>query len=338
MPLRMVEIVLDADAASLFTEHFDDVPIKSLWRVVLENGQHLIRIVVETDYAEKLMDLCSQRYGSLPEFRCFILEVHASLPHSDETLDGDDQSDNPEETTLKGKRISREELYADIEGPSQTNINYLALIALSTVVAAVGLVRNNVAVIIGAMVIAPLLGPNMALSLATLLVDSKLAYRAVKSIIIGVAEALLLAFLLGIALEVDKNLAELASRTHVGIWDVALALCAGAAGALSFTSGLSSALVGVMVAVALLPPLTTCGLLLALQDWPSALGAGLLFLTNMVCINLSGVIVFRLQGIKPGEKRKFRYASISTMASIAFWTTLLALLIWLITRRGGFAI
>ena len=337
MALRMVEIVLGADVAGFFKEPLGEVPIKGLWRVKLEDGTQLIRILVESDRAEELLDLVSQRYGELPEFRCLVMEVGAFLPRPEAAeLEEEEEQGEKEKKPLKGKRISREELYSNIEGQAETTANYLALVALSTIVAAIGLMRGNVAVIIGAMVIAPLLGPNMALSMATLLFDSVLARRAVLAIVLGIVETLALAVVLGLVLEVDVTSSELLSRTLVGIGDVGLALCAGAAGALSLTGGVASALVGVMVAVALLPPLATCGILAAQGNWSAAAGAALLFLTNLVCINLSGVVVFLIQGIRPRERENFRSAAVSTGASLFFWLALLALLFWLLLKRGGF--
>ena len=128
-------------------------------------------------------------------------------------------------------------------------------VVLSTLVAAIGLVRGDIAVIIGAMVIAPLLGPNVALALAVTLGDGTLAVRALKTIAAGVATAAVVSVLMGVILPVDPSVPEIASRTDASFSDLALALAAGSAGALAFTTGIPTALIGVMVAVALLPPL-----------------------------------------------------------------------------------
>jgi uncharacterized hydrophobic protein (TIGR00271 family) len=122
------------------------------------------------------------------------------------------------------------------------------------------------------MVIAPLLGPNVALSLATTLGDGDLARTALKTNAVGIGLALALSVCLGLILAVDPNIHEIASRTEVSLSDVVLALVAGGAGALAFTSGVPAALVGVMVAVALLPPLVTCGLLLGSEFFQLARG------------------------------------------------------------------
>ena len=132
------------------------------------------------------------------------------------------------------ERISREELVNDIQDATKLGTVYLVMAALSSVVAAIGLLNNNVAVVIGATVIAPFC-PNMALSLAAALGDLALARRALAAGLAGFATVLLLAVVVGVLFAVDPNIPEIASRTQVGLGDIALALASGGAGALAFT-------------------------------------------------------------------------------------------------------
>lgn len=110
------------------------------------------------------------------------------------------------------------------------------MVLLSSIVAAIGILRGNVVIIIGVMVIAPLLGPNVALSFATTLGDIDLARRAMKTNVLGIFAALLLAILLGLVLTVARDTPEMVSRTKVGLGDIVLGLAAGSAAALSFTT------------------------------------------------------------------------------------------------------
>jgi uncharacterized hydrophobic protein (TIGR00271 family) len=105
------------------------------------------------------------------------------------------------------------------------------------------------------MVIAPLLAPNMALSLATALSDSELARKSLFSIAVGFSIALLTGVLMGLFVEFDPTVREISVRSNVSHYYIALALATGVAGSYSITTGVAEALVGVMVAVALLPPL-----------------------------------------------------------------------------------
>ena len=183
----------------------------------------------------------------------------------------------PEEKSPE--RISREELYEDIKDAAQCSRVYLAMVVLSTIVAAVGLYYNSVAIIIGAMVIAPLLGPNMALSLGTTLGDLPLLHRAIMTALARIATTMALSVIIGVLVQMTRGSPELASRNGVGLGDIAVALASGCAGALAFTTGVSTTLIGVMVAVALLPPLVAFGLLL---------GGGHLALANGCVVAVSG--------------------------------------------------
>ncbi len=196
--------------------------------------------------------------------------------------------------------------------------------------AAIGILRNNVVFIIGAMVIAPVLGPNVALSLGTTLGDVHLTRKAVSTIGVGITAALVFSALIGIIYEINPEIPELISRTEVNMGDILLALAAGSAAALSMTTGLFTALIGVMVAVALLPPLVTLGMLVGAGQWDLAQGALLLFLVNLICVNLAGVVTFLARGIRPLSWWEAKRAKKATRLAIVLWSSLLAILAVLI--------
>lgn len=221
----------------------------------------------------------------------------------------------------------REALFEQAEKSARLDSNYLILVALSTLVAAIGLLEDNVAVVIGAMVIAPLLGPNLALGLGSALGDTTLMRQALGTGLAGLSLALALCWLLGLFLPVDTDSHELAQRTVVGIESVALALASGAAAALSLTTGLSSVLVGVMVAVALLPPTATLGLLLG-GGFPELAGrAALLLAVNVVSVNLAAKLVFLARGIKPRVGSRQHAAKHVMAVYLAVWAVTLAVLV-----------
>ena len=110
---------------------------------------------------------------------------------------------------------------------------------------------------------------------------------------------MMLSVMFGVLLEGNPASPEVASRTGVGFGDIAVALASGSAGALTFTTGVSTTLIGVMVTVALLPPVVTFGLLLGGGHPALATGALSLFLMNLICVNLAGVTTFLVQGIHP---------------------------------------
>ena len=112
----------------------------------------------------------------------------------------------------------------------------------------------------------------------------------------------------------------------LGVGDIVLALAAGSACALAYTTVAPAALTGVMVAVALLPPLVVVGLLTASGELGSAAGALLLVATNVICVNLAGVVTFLWQGIRPRTWWEANRARQATWRAVAIWLTLLIIL------------
>jgi len=204
------------------------------------------------------------------------------------------------------------------------------LVALSVIVAAIGLVQNNTAIIIGAMVIAPLLAPNVALSLSTTLANRRLAGKALMTLSLGLFLALGLSFLLGIFLNVDPTIPEIAMRTKVGFGDVIVGLAAGAAAALFFSLGVGTALVGVTVAAALLPPLVVTGLLFGAGKFDLASQSFLLLVSNLIGINLAGTVVFILQGVWPSSWWEEKKAKRTALSAVVIWIVLFLLLVLIV--------
>ena len=331
MALRMIEMVLPEDIGHYAYEYLrdqSDLPILDFWSQLLVSGEISVRILLDAEHTEAVLDVLENNYGSIEGFKAILLPVEASLPRPEPA---EEVSANAEPTGRgRAQRISREELYFDVLDATKLSKVYVAMVLLSAIVASIGVLRNNLAVVIGAMVIAPLLGPNVALSLATTLGDGSLARTALKASAVGISLTLALSFAIGSFLDVDPSIHEIASRTSVGLSDIALALAAGAAGALAFTSGVPSTLVGVMVAVALLPPLVTHGLLLGSKFLQLAWQALLLFLTNFIAINLSGVFCFLFQGVSPRDWWEADKAKKAARKAILLWFMLLFALVAII--------
>ena len=185
------------------------------------------------------------------------------------------------------------------------------------------------------MMIAPLLGPNLALSLGAALGDLALIGRALRAGALGLGVTFVLSFVLGIVFEPDLDSAELISRTRVAPADLALALASGAAAALSMTTGLSSALVGVMVAVALMPPAVVVGFAAGAGAPGLAGGALLLLAVNVVCINVASQLVLVWKGVRPRTWLEQRKAGSSVRTNLALWGVILLLLVLLLALRIG---
>lgn len=328
MALRIIEVVLRQDLRERVADLPDDLQIIEQWMHPLDSELVALRLLVESDRTDTILHELETRLRPSSFRRVVIQDVAAILPEPPIVKPEPDKSPTKEE--IPPARVACIELVQELTDASKTNRIYLLTVSLSTIVAALGLVQNSAAVVIGAMVIAPMLAPNMALSLSATLAIPSLARMSLRTGLVGLALAFGLSVLAGLILHVDPGAAEIASRTRISLADILLALCAGSAGALAFTSGVAASLVGVMVAVALLPPLVVAGLLLAQGDWVGSYHALLLLLTNVVCINISGILVFLLQGIRPRFYWAQQQARHMVRMSLAVWTGLLVLLAGLI--------
>jgi len=330
MALRLIEVTIPAEGEERIPELLDDVSVIDCWTVASGDERAHIRVLVEADDTEALSDALVEAFGSSDVFRLVALSAETTLPRPEEEEEEEEGADEEEENASAG-RVSREELLAALTDASRLTIVYVVMIALSTIVAAVGIVRDDVAIVIGAMVIAPLLGPNLALALAATLGDLELAGQSLRVIAAGLATALALSLAAGFLLGVEPTAnPQIAGRTTAGLGDVALALAAGAAGSLAFTTGVPAVAVGVMVAVALLPPLVVAGMLAGAGHGAAAFGATMLVVTNVTCVNLAAVATFLAQKVGPRTWWEEERARKATRIAVATWLGMLAVLVALI--------
>ncbi len=326
--MRIIEVIADAGHLDTLASLAEQYRVLDSWAVPsATDGRVVLRMLVDDATPQQLIDALQGLLGGSENYRIMILPVEAALPRAQPATDtGQDKAPG-------GNGQTREELYNDIEQGARLDSNFLLMVCLSTIVASIGLIENNVAVIIGAMVIAPLLGPNIALAFATSLGDHELIWKSLRTNLAGLGLTLLLTLTIGALWPDVLSSPEILARTDVGLDGVVLALASGAAAVLSLTTGLSSVLVGVMVAVALLPPAATLGMLLGSGQAGLALGAVLLLAVNIVCINLSAKLMFMYRGVRPRtwlEKRKARQSKVTYTA---IWIVTLALLVAAIFLR-----
>lgn len=322
--MKTIDVIADAGHLDTITGIAEQHKVVDVWAgPVGEDGRCMARLLVAPEQRQTVLDALQTVLGTSENARIVVSPVEATLPRIPEpTPEGD-----PEAEKKRRVAISREELYTDIEKGARLDSNYFLLVCLSSIVAAIGLLEDNVAVVIGAMVIAPLLGPILALAFATSLGDNALMWRALKSSFAGLGLALAISALIGLVAQPAELGPELRARTVVGLDSMALALASGAAAVLSLTSGLSSVLVGVMVAVALLPPTATMGMMLGMGAWQHAIGAAMLLAMNIVCVNIAAKVVLLFRGIKPRTWLEREKARQSMTSYAIFWLLLLLILV-----------
>ena len=311
MAYQLIEVLLPEGRTEDIPELLHDTTIIASWHDQLADNRARVHLLVETGRVESVLNTLETYLQPLPDARAILFPVEAVIPRPEHVPAKEKKEEEGQEKKNKADRISRQELYNVVATGVSLSMNYLIMVILSAIIAAIGLVRNDMAIIIGAMVLAPLLLPNVAFALANTMGDTELGSRAIKTAVTGLLLAILTGMSIGLLVHVDPTIAAINARTHLVWSDLLLALASGSAGVLALTGGGRLSLVGVMVAVALMPPLVTGGLLLSSGFYKQAIGSLNLALANILCINLAGVITFRLQGISPStwwEKSKARRA------------------------------
>jgi uncharacterized hydrophobic protein (TIGR00271 family) len=212
------------------------------------------------------------------------------------------------------------------------------LIFLSCTIATFGLLTDSAAVIIGAMLVAPLMSPILSLSMASISGLSRLFKRSVIAIFEGAGIAILLSALIAfvsyrLPLGINANIPnEVLARTSPSPMDLGIALAGGAAAAYALAHPrLTAALPGVAIATALMPPLCTIGVGIAFMNSTIILGASLLFVTNLVAIAFAGILTFAAMGFGPRNMEKSNKVSRSLSISailVLVIGLLLAALAW----------
>ncbi|MGB0953562.1 MAG: TIGR00341 family protein [Planctomycetota bacterium] len=337
MATRLVQTFVPDTAVEKLDALLEEMPHAKAFRHNLPGATTQYHILIPAEEVSTVLDPLQSAFSSYDDFRAVVLAVETVVPKVLEPKPSPEAVAAQEtKKRKKGKAISREELIDDLEAVAKMDSVHLWMVALSTVVATIGLATDNVAVLIGAMVIAPLLGPNMALALATTLGDTDLAKLSLRTSCIGVTLAFVLAAAAGWIFDLNLESHEIMSRTSLNLQDLLLALAAGAAGALAFTTGVPASLVGVMVAVALLPPLVVCALAASNGHWGMAQGAGMLLAGNLVCVNLAGVATFLLRGVAPRtwwQKRKSRKLAVGMLLVWLFLLAALVVLVLLVAEK-----
>ena len=200
-------------------------------------------------------------------------------------------------------QFESEELKRDADESSFTSLDYLVLIVIAAILAAFGLVLNSNAVIIGAMLVAPLMTPLIAFATGLAIGKISIMRQAAGTLLQGIFAALLVAFIVGWVSSTEIITPEMAGRGNVTFLDMGVALASGFIGAYAKARAkIASSLAGVAIAAALMPPLVTVGLAISFGEWALAQGASLLFLTNIVSITLAAWITFFWLGLRPGRE------------------------------------
>ena len=204
--------------------------------------------------------------------------------------------DNGDWHWLKEKPTPIASLNRSIWRLSVPSFSFHFMLGLSAIIATLGLLANSAAVIIGAMIVAPLMGPIVGMAYSTAMGNRKLLRRSSFTVLKGILLTIIVSWVVTSIIGLETVDTEIMSRVKPTLIDFGIAMAAGAAGAFANTRrSISSALPGVAIAVALVPPLSVVGIGWAQEDGSIAFGALLLFSTNLICIIFFGSLVFLFQ-------------------------------------------
>ena len=199
-------------------------------------------------------------------------------------------------TLRAGERIN---LFDRLHVGARWNVDFILMVSLSTAIASLGLIQDSVAVVIGAMVVAPLMTPLIGAGMSLVQGNILFLRDSLRAMAYGVATALSISMLIGMIVPLEELTPQILARGAPTLLDLGVALLSGIAAAYAMARPtLLGALAGVAIAAALVPPLASVGIAITHGDWGIAEGAGILFITNLVAIVLGAACIFGRLGIQ----------------------------------------
>jgi uncharacterized hydrophobic protein (TIGR00341 family) len=258
-----------------------------------------------------------------------VMEANTVVSRKFDELD-EQYAEEPDED-----QIARDELVASAASLAPSTRTYVIMTVVSALIATAGLLLDSPAVVVGSMVIAPLVGPAMAASVGTVVDDREMFARGVRLQIAGLLLAIGTAFVFAAIVRQIHLVPPLADVTAIpevrervapDFLSLIIAIGAGIAGIVSLTTGVSAALVGVMIAVALIPPAATVGIGLAWGQPMVSLSSAVLVLVNVLSINLAALVVLWYSGYRPDHWFRRSDAKRATITRIGALVVAIAVL------------
>jgi uncharacterized hydrophobic protein (TIGR00271 family) len=220
------------------------------------------------------------------------------------------------------QREQRQELLSYFEENASWNIDFVVMMALSTSIAALGLLNNSPPAVIGAMLVAPLMTPMLGAGFALIQGNVILFRDCFKAMSYGILISILASLVMGLITPAHDPSPEIAARGNVNVLDLGVALVSGMAAAYAGTRPkLAATLAGVAIAAALVPPLAVVGIAAAAGEWLLSGMAAILFLTNLVAIILGSALVFKVMGVRGRKENQPRPLWARRMAMVLILAT-----------------
>ena len=301
--MRYLEITIPEGRRTAVLDVLDEAGINYVMsdETSSERFSDVVRFPLPNRAVEPILDKLAE--ADIPESRVIVINAETVISEEFGAV-----REQYSQGGAKGQRTSRQVLRAKAEEFTPSVTIYVVMLLISAAVATAGLLGDSPAVVVGSMVIAPLLGPALAASIGIVTGDDALRREGFRyqtlgvGVVVGASISLgLLARLAGLEPGgVDIVLvAELQERVSPNLFSVLVALGAGVAGILSLTRGFSEAIVGVMIAAALIPPAAAVGITAAWGMYGAALGAFVLVVVNLLSINAAALATLWVAGYRP---------------------------------------
>ncbi|MGF7148263.1 putative hydrophobic protein (TIGR00271 family) [Sphingomonas zeicaulis] len=217
--------------------------------------------------------------------------------------------------------VDHVDVVAQVDEDARWTPRYLLMTLLAAGIAMLGLLLSSPAVVIGAMLLSPLMGPIIGFGFSLALFDFKAMRDSLQALALGAVIAVLFAALIVTFSPIQTVTAEIAARTRPNLFDLIVAILSAVAGAYAVIRERHGTIVGVAIATALMPPLATVGFGLATRNWTVFGGALLLFFTNLMAIALTASVMARFYGfgsaLSPKQTRLQATLVIATLLALA---------------------
>lgn len=302
----------------------DGLKIKNIMKLNADNA-HVLQFRVSDESVNETVEGLKSRGVGVEYGFIDILDLAASLPREVE-------EEVSEERMQREAALAVEEIYENVKKQASLSFDYFAFIILAAIMAGLGLIQNDITVIVASMLLSPLMGPLLGVALGYVVKDRKLFIRGTKNELIGVALSMLVGVMIAIVIsllipsklssiiaDVDGNLVtEITRRGSFISIDVGIAIFSGAAVALSITRGNMSALVGVAISASIMPPAVNAAMMTVLglaigHSGVLAVGGGsfLLLCMNIVMIDIAAIAMFRVKKLSSIANRSATWTAVT---------------------------
>jgi uncharacterized hydrophobic protein (TIGR00341 family) len=328
--VRLVQITIPSGKRETLLSTLDDEGIDYVVADETSGREYsaIAYIPLPTNAVEPVLDTLREA-GLGDDSYTVVTEANTVISRKFDQLE-EEYSEEPDED-----QIAREELISAAASLAPSRRTYVVMTVVSALIATAGLLLDSPAVVVGSMVIAPLVGPAMAASVGTVVNDQEMFRRGVRLQVVGLLLAITSAFAFAFLVRQVHLVPPLADVTAIpevrervapDFLSLVIAIGAGVAGIVSLTTGVSAALVGVMIAVALIPPAATVGIGLAWGQPIVSLSSAVLVAVNVLSINLSALVVLWYSGYRPEHWFRRDDARRTTIKRIATLVVAIAVL------------